>query len=129
LGQQQLLLILLGVILIGAAIVLALSLISAQSSQSNKDAIINDLNHLAAQAYQYRISSASMAGGAGKYTGYSIPRTLTSNENAYYSCVVSPDEVTLEAVSANSSGNTITTKIDSQGKFIASAWTFTGDFQ
>jgi hypothetical protein len=128
-GQQQLLLILLGVIIVGAAIVLALSLMSAQSVQSNKDAIINDLNQLAAHAYQYRISSSSLAGGAGKYTGYHIPNSLTSNENASYACTVAPDEVTLTAVSANNSNNTVVAKIDGQGHFIANAWTFTGDFQ
>lgn len=128
-GQQQLLLILLGVILVGAAIVLALSLMSAQAVQSNKDAMINDLNHLAAHAYQYRISSSSLAGGAGKYTGYHIPATISSNENGYYSCDVTPDVVTLTAISAQNSGNTITAQIDGSGHFVASAWTFTGDFQ
>jgi Tfp pilus assembly protein PilV len=128
-GQQQLLLILLGVILVGAAIVLALSLMGAQSVQANKDAIINDLNHLAAHAYQYRISSSSLAGGAGKYTGYRIPTALTSNENASYSCSVTPDEVTLTAISANNPANTITAKVDGHGLFIGSAWTYTGDFE
>jgi hypothetical protein len=129
LGQQQLLLILLGVILVGAAIVLALSLMGAQSVQANKDGIINDLNHLAAHAYQYRISSTSLAGGGGKYTGYTIPTNLASNANAFYSCTVTPDEVTLLAVSANNEANTITAKVDAQGLFVASGWTFTGDFQ
>lgn len=128
-GQQQLLLILLGVIIVGAAIVLALSYMSAQSVQSNKDAMINDINEIAAHAYQYRISTASMAGGAGKYTGYHIPTTLASNKNGSYACAVTPDIVTFTAVSANNSGNTITTKIDGRGLFIADAWTFTGDFQ
>ena len=54
-GQQQLLLIILGVIIVGIAIAVGLSLFSAQSVQSNSDAIINDLNNLAAQAYQFRI--------------------------------------------------------------------------
>lgn len=121
--------ILLGVILVGAAIVLALSLISAQSVQSNKDAIINDLNHLAAHAYQYRISTTSMAGGNGKYLGYILPSRLASNENAAYSCTVTAEEATFRAVSANNPNNTITAKINSYGKFEADAWTFTGDFQ
>ncbi len=129
LGQQQLLLILLGVILVGAAIVLALNLMGAQSIQSNKDAMINDLNHLAAHAYQYRISSASMSGGAGKYTGYHIPSTLASNENGSYMCAVVPDIVTLTAISANNSVNTIIAMVDGKGNFISDSWTFTGDFQ
>lgn len=128
-GQQQLLLILLGVIIVGAAIVLAMSLMSAQAVQSNKDAMINDLNHLAAHAYQYRISSSSLAGGAGKYTGYKMPTTLASNENGYYSCAVTPDIVTLTAVSNNNSNNTITAQVNSSGAFISNAWTFTGEFQ
>ncbi len=128
-GQQQLLLILLGVILVGAAIVLALNLISAQSVQSNRDAIINDMNHLAAHAYQYRISSTSLAGGGGKYTGYTIPLTLSSNANASYSCSVTPDLVTFTAVSAANSVNTIVASINAQGQFVATSWTYTGDFQ
>jgi hypothetical protein len=128
-GQQQLLLILLGVIIIGAAIVLALNLMSAQSIQSNKDAIINDLNHIAAHAYQYRISSSSLAGGGGKYTGYHIPNTLASNENASYTSTVTPDEVTLTAISANNPNNTIVAKIDGKGSFIPNEWAFAGDFQ
>jgi len=128
-GQQQLLLILLGVILVGAAIVLALSLMSAQSVQANKDAIINDLNQIAAHVYQYRISSSQLAGGAGKYTGYHLPTSLASNANASYSCSIAPDEVTITAVSASNANNTIVAKIDGKGLFIADAWTFTGDFE
>lgn len=128
-GQQQLLLILLGVILVGAAIVLALSLMGAQGVQANKDAMINDLNHLAAHAYQYRISSSSLAGGNGKYTGYKLPTALTSNENGSYSCTVEPDLVTLTAISAQNSSNMIVAQIDGSGHFVASGWTFIGDFQ
>ena len=64
-GQQQLLLIILGVIIVGIAIAVGLSLFSAQSIQANKDAIINDLNNLAANAYQYRIRPTTMGGGGG----------------------------------------------------------------
>lgn len=128
-GQQQLLLILLGVIVVGAAIVLAMSLMSAQSVQANKDAIINDLNQLSAHAYQYRISSSSLAGGAGKYTGYHIPAALSTNENASFSCSVTPDEVTFTAISANNPANSIIARVDGNGHFVTNGWTFTGDFQ
>ncbi len=69
-GQQQLLLIILGVIIVGIAIAVGLSLFSAQSVQANKDAIVNDLNNLAANAYQYRIRPTSMGGGGNNYTGF-----------------------------------------------------------
>jgi hypothetical protein len=92
-GQQQLLLIILGVIIVGIAIAVGIAMFSSGSVQANKDAIINDMNNLAANAYQWRIRPVTMGGGGGVYTGYSIPLKLVANENASYS---------LDAVSANS---------------------------
>ena len=83
-GQQQLLLIILGVIIVGLAIAVGLSLFSANSIQANKDAQINDLNNLAANAYQYKIRPQTMGGGAGSYVGYTVPSKLSSNSNATY---------------------------------------------
>jgi hypothetical protein len=83
-GQQQLLLIILGVIIVGIAIAVGLSLFSANSIQANKDAMINDVNNMAANAYQYRIRTTSMGGGNNSYVGYTIPSKLSSNSNATY---------------------------------------------
>jgi hypothetical protein len=83
-GQQQLLLIILGVIIVGIAIAVGLSLFTANSIQANKDAIINDVNNIAANAYQYRIRTQSMGGGNNSYEGYNIPTRLSSNANATY---------------------------------------------
>ena len=127
-GQQQLLLIILGVIIVGIAIAVGLSLFSAQSIQSNKDAIINDLNNIGAHAYQYRIRPASMAGGAGTYTGYTIPSKMATNANAQYTCTATVNAVTFTAISANNTANTVTAQIDTDGKFVQSAWVYTGDF-
>ncbi len=128
-GQQQLLLIILGVIIVGIAIAVGLSLFSAQSIQSNKDAIINDLNNIAAQAYQYRIRPASMAGGNGAYTGFKIPLKMASNANAVYTCTPTADAVTFTATSANNTANIVYAAIDTDGKFVQSAWSYTNDFQ
>ncbi|MBI3579431.1 MAG: hypothetical protein HY276_08760 [Ignavibacteriales bacterium] len=126
-GQQQLLLIILGVIIVGIAIAVGLSLFSAQSVQSNRDAIINDLNNLAAQAYQYRIRPSSMGGGQGKYDGFTIPSKMSANENAKYAATVTTDAITIVATSAQNTTNTVTVKIDSDGKL--GSWTYAGDFQ
>jgi type II secretory pathway pseudopilin PulG len=128
-GQQQLLLIILGVIIVGIAIAVGLSLFSAQSIQSNKDAIINDLNNIAAQAYQYRIRPSSMAGGNGSYTGFSIPQKMASNANAGYTCVPSSSNVTFTATSANNASNLVYAAIDTDGKFIQASWSYTNEFQ
>ena len=129
-GQQQLLLIILGVIIVGIAIAVGLSLFSAQSIQSNKDAIINDLNNIAAQAYQYRIRPASMAGGDGSYTGFKIPLKMASNANAaYYSDPATGSTVLFTAVSQNNSANVVYAGIDTDGKFIQADWDYTNDFK
>src|SRR5512135_3363731 len=123
-GQQQLLLIILGVIIVGIAIAVGLSLFSAQSIQSNKDAIINDLNNIAAQAYQYRIRPQSMAGGNGTYNGFIIPTKMASNANATYTCTPAADNVAFSATSANNSANLVFAAIDSDGKFIQGSWDY-----
>lgn len=128
-GQQQLLLIILGVIIVGIAIAVGLSLFSAQSVQSNRDAIINDMNNLAAQAYQYRIRPTSMGGGQGDYSLFTIPQKMRTNENANYSISGTPSasSITFLATSAQNTTNTITVTINSDGRL--GNWTYGGDFQ
>jgi len=125
-GQQQLLLIILGVIIVGIAIAVGLSLFSAQSIQANKDAMINDLNNIAAHAYQYKIRPASMAGGEGNYSGYKIPNKMASNENGIYSAPSpSGTTFTITATSASNTG-TISVQVTSDGRL--STWSFANDF-
>ena len=126
-GQQQLLLIILGVIIVGIAIAVGLSLFSAQSVQSNRDAIINDLNNLAAQAYQFRIRPTSMGGGQGDYTTFAIPTKMKTNENATYSSAPTTNQIVFTAVSAQNASNSVTVTIDSNGRL--NGWSYFGDFQ
>jgi type II secretory pathway pseudopilin PulG len=126
-GQQQLLLIILGVIIVGIAIAVGLSLFSAQSVQSNRDAIINDLNNLAAQAYQFRIRPTSMGGGQGDYTTFSIPLKMRTNENGTYTNANTADVITITAISGQNASNYITVNIDTDGRL--GTWSYYGDFQ
>ncbi|MGA3246178.1 MAG: hypothetical protein ABSE41_16295 [Bacteroidota bacterium] len=126
-GQQQLLLIILGVIIVGIAIAVGLSLFSAQSVQSNRDAIINDLNNLAAQAYQFRIRPSSMGGGQGDYTTFAIPTKMQTNENGTYTAAPTTNTIVFTATSAQNASNTIKVTIDSDGKL--GTWVYSGDFQ
>ena len=127
-GQQQLLLIILGTIIVGLAIAVGLSMFTAQSVESNKDAIIHDLNNLAAEAHQYRIRPTSMDGGARSYEGFTISSNMESNDNATYTCSTTEDEVTFTAVSTQDPANTIVAEIGTNGKFVQSAWSYTGEF-
>jgi hypothetical protein len=128
-GQQQLLLIILGVIIVGIAIAVGLSLFAANSVQANKDAIINDINNIAANAYQFYIRPVSMAGGGSSYTGgtgYIIPNRMATNDNATYSAPAA-DPLVITGTSITYPGSTVTASVNALG--VVSGWTFTGDFQ
>ena len=108
-GQQQLLLIILGVIVVGIAIAVGISMFASGSVQANKDAIVNDMNNLAANAYQHRIRPCSMGGGAGSYTGVActpanawiVPTKLDTTENGYYTAVPAANLVTITSTSSS----------------------------
>jgi hypothetical protein len=124
-GQQQLLLITLGVIIVGIAITVGISLASSYTVQSNKDALILDLNNLAANAYQYRIRPSMMDGGAGSYAMYIVPMKLRSNPNGSYSATTTSSQVNFVGASAQGYG-TVSAICDSTGKL--SGFTYTGQF-
>ncbi len=109
--------------------VLFLSMMTGVSISDNKDDMINDFNYLFANAYQFRVRPASMAGGDGIYTGYAIPDTLTSYSGAFTVKVIHADTVQFHAQSSLDRASTITVKIGPDGKPIPSSWIYTGKFQ
>lgn len=131
-GQQQLLLIILGVIIVGIAIAVGLTMFTAQSVGSNRDALISDLTNLAADAYQYFVRPTTMGGGGGAYDnskgghGYSIPPSLHSNENGSYQLVtVTATQITVTATSAQYTGDSVTGTYGNDGKLVGS-FSFSG---
>ena len=83
-GQQQLLLVILGLIVVAIAIAVGISFFGASSTESNKDGITASLTGIAADAYQYKIRPTSLGGGRPDYTGYSLPAKLLKNDNGTY---------------------------------------------
>jgi hypothetical protein len=85
-GQQQLLLLVLAVIIVGIAIVVGISMFNAQAASANLDAVTNDLMNLGSRAQQYYIRPESMAGGGGDFDGMTILDLTTddNNENGIY---------------------------------------------
>ena len=127
-GQQQILFIIVGVIIIGIAITVGISIVSAQTVATNRDALINDLNHLASYAFDYRLRLRSMGGGQGDYTDFVIPPKLRVNEDGTYSIVTAGlNTISLVAASTENPSNTIQVLVGSEGKI--TAWTFGGDFE
>ena len=105
----------------------AASVKAARSIKANRDAIINDLNNITANAYQYRIRPSSMGGGQGSYTGYAIPSKLATTENGTYIATASENSVAIVAASLVNPKNTISVSADQDGRL--TGWTYGGDFK
>lgn len=101
---------------------------AGSSMVENRDALINDINNLAAFAYQYRIRPTSMGGGNGAYTGLKMPERMQANENGTFTYTVAGrDEVKIKAVSKKIKGAAIESTIDGNGRL--RNWTYWGEFQ
>ena len=95
-GQQQLLLIVLGVIIVGIAVVVGINVFTASSSQANTDAVIADLTNLASLAQQYYRKPTALGGGGNAFTGWTVPSTLDTTGNGTYTATVnSATQVTI----------------------------------
>jgi hypothetical protein len=126
-GQQQILLIILGLIIVGIGIAVGIAQFGSSSISSNKDALINDLNNLSINAYQFKILPSSMGGGSGSYARYAIPAKLRSNEDGTFTISsATATRLTLMANSAVGYG-TITAVCDSMGTL--GSFTYTGQLQ
>ena len=68
-GQQQLLLIILGVIVVGIAVAVGITMFTDNAVSANKDAVTNDLVNLASRAQQYYRRPLALGGGQGAFTG------------------------------------------------------------
>jgi hypothetical protein len=99
-GQQQLLLVLLGVIIIGAAIVIGIFVFGDNAVSENRDAISNDLIALAGRAQTYYRRPRVYGGGNNSFMGITI-ESLTSkpsNANGTYSVTsVNANQVVVDA--------------------------------
>ena len=122
-GQQQLLLIILGVIIVGVAIAVGISMFSGQSVAANKDAIIADLATLGSDAYQFKIRPAMMGGGNGTYVGYTIQASGVwgpSNPNAWYDVVSqTSSQFVVEGLSKQVTGAWARVTFDGNGQIIS----------
>jgi hypothetical protein len=127
-GTQQMLYVALGVIIVGIAIAIGYALFSYQSTSSERDALANDLNTLAATAYQYRAALRTLGGGQGSFSGFIIPMRLKTNDNGTFDVIdAQANSITLNAVSVRNSTNSIRVTVKSDGKL--DDWTYEGDFK
>jgi hypothetical protein len=91
-GQQQLLLIILGVIVVGIAVAVGITMFSDSAISANRDALTNDLVNLASRAQQFYRRPTSLGGGGNSFAlltadaaGIARLTNKPSNANGSYS--------------------------------------------
>jgi hypothetical protein len=100
-GQQQLLLVILGVIIVGVAIAVGLTMFRANAVESSRTAIINDLGYFAMRARQMYFKPPQLGGAGRDFRGITLGHltTLSENENGrYYIEHADKDELVLVGV-------------------------------
>lgn len=84
-GQQQLLLIVLAIIVVGIAIFVGFFLLASNKADHNRQAVISDLLNYATKAQQYFRTPAQMGGGSLNFNGFHLSTIDTGNANGSYS--------------------------------------------
>jgi hypothetical protein len=113
-GQQQLLLIVLGVIIVGIAIVLGIAMFRQNSIDQKRDMLINEGITVANNALEYFRKPTTYGGGQNSFTGWKIPTQMVNGPNGSYSATVAADKVEITGT-----GNELVSGSDSvQVKFI-----------
>ncbi|MGE5679672.1 MAG: hypothetical protein ACM34K_02215 [Bacillota bacterium] len=80
-GQQQLLLIVLGVIVVAVAVVAGIGLFTANAEEAVKDELVNQCVAIGAHAQQYYKKPLAMGGGGLAFTNYAIPNRMSATTN------------------------------------------------
>jgi len=90
--QQQLLLIILGVIVVGIAVAVGITMFQDNAVSANRDAVTNDLVNLASRAQQYYRRPQALGGGGNSFVGLTADAaglakltSKSSNANGTYS--------------------------------------------
>jgi Tfp pilus assembly protein PilE len=127
-GQQQLLLIILGVIVVGIAVAVGITMFNDSAVSANRDAVTNDLVNLASRAQQYYRRPTALGGGGGSFANLSagsgmklLTKTSGSsmtNGNGTYTIVTSSASAIQLQGLGTETGNDNTNKV----KVIMDVW-------
>jgi len=94
-GQQQLLLIVLGVIVVAIAVVVGFNMFNSNAISSNRDSLVSDLNNLGTMAQEYWRKPSAMGGGDRSFTGFTIPSHTDTTPNGTYAATVAAQSMTI----------------------------------
>jgi len=112
-GQQQLLLIILGVIVVGIAVAVGITMFSQNAVSANRDAVVNDLVNFAARTQQYYRRPTALGGGQGDFLLidetdiFNVPagQTYTNANGTYTLGAITATQVTLTGLGTETGNN------------------------
>jgi len=81
-GSQQLLLIIVGVIILGVAVAVGITMFRDQAAASNRDSVSNDVVYLASKAQEYYRKPQALGGGQKSFNGMTLMRLTNKSANA-----------------------------------------------
>ena len=117
-GQQQLLLIVLGTIIVGVAVIVGINMFTTGAVNAERDALLQDVNNVASTAASYWRKPAALGGGARSFVGVLDVTAFgadSSNANGnFLMSTVAANSFTLTATGANE-GVIIVATITQQG--------------
>lgn len=108
-GQQQLLMIILAIIIVGLAIAVSVQLFRSNAVESKRDILIEETTSLGTMAFQYYKKPKEMGGGGRSFIDWTIPPQMVQTFNGnFMTASITPDEVVItgtgsEVVTGNDS--------------------------
>lgn len=95
-GQQQLLLIVLGALIVGMAMYAGLRVMDNINESSDRDQLMSQMQYVIAEARKFAAKPTYLGGGEGTLTGFSAPQNMTITNR--FRIYASPSEGALTLV-------------------------------
>ena len=111
-GQNQLLMIILSVIVVGVAVTVGISQFAENALTANRDAVASDCQRIVSSAQQWYRKPAALGGGGNAYTGLTLANVGidSTNVNGDYTVTVdNADQITVVGTGneKNGAGNDV----------------------
>ncbi len=107
-GQQQLLLIVVGVIIVGIAVAIGITMFTESAAQANFEAITADMIRIASNAQQWYMKPGSMGGGGRTFSGMTFTKVGVNPSNgngAYAFESIQPNQFNIRGIGVEDGDN------------------------
>ena len=112
-GQQQLLMIVLAIIIVGLAIAISIQLFRSNAIESKRDLLIEETTSLATMAIQYYKKPQAIGGGGRSFMGWEIPSQMVQTFNGnFMRAVVNASEVIITGTGSEAVTDTDSIKVE-----------------